>query len=93
VNFDAYEATYGTIGGIIVLLTWFYVLGFVIVVGAEMNAEIEHASPWGRDRARAPARRPRCKVGLAAFRAHAMQDVDGPNVPTSGPTVAGHSSL
>jgi len=67
-NFGAYEATYGTVGGIIVMLTWFYVLGFVIVVGAEMNAEIERASPWARDRPRRPARRPRCKIGLAACR-------------------------
>jgi len=72
-NFGAYETTYGTVGGIIVLLTWFYVLGFVIIVGAEMNAEIEHASPWGRDRPRASARRKRCKVGLAARREYEKQ--------------------
>jgi membrane protein len=49
VNFGNYEAAYGTIGGIILLLLWFYLSGFVIVVGAEMNAEIEHASPWGKN--------------------------------------------
>jgi membrane protein len=76
-NFGAYETTYGTVGGIIVLLTWFYVLGFVIVVGAEMNAEIEHASPWGRDRPRASARRKRCKVGLAACREYEKQGAAG----------------
>ena len=77
VNFGAYETTYGTVGGIIVLLTWFYVLGFVIVVGAEMNAEIEHASPWGRDRPRASPRRKRCKVGLAACREYEKQGAAG----------------
>ena len=76
-NFGAYETTYGTVGGIIVLLTWFYVLGFVIIVGAEMNAEIEHASPWGRDRPRASARRKRCKVGLAACREYEKQGAAG----------------
>src|SRR4030095_8005771 len=31
------------------LLLWFYISGLVILVGAEMNAEIEHASPRGKD--------------------------------------------
>jgi membrane protein len=44
-----YNATYGTIGGVIVLLLWLYLSGFAILVGAEMNAEIEHASPYGKD--------------------------------------------
>ncbi len=46
VNFGQYEATYGVIGGIIVFLLWLYMAGLVIVIGAELNAEIEHASPW-----------------------------------------------
>ena len=48
-HFGSYNATYGTIAGIIVLLTWFYVSSLAILVGAELNAEIEHASPYGKD--------------------------------------------
>ena len=48
VNFTNYEATYGTVGGVIVVLLWFYVSGIAILTGAEMNAEIEHASPYGK---------------------------------------------
>jgi membrane protein len=48
-NFAAYNATYGTIGGVIVLLLWLYVSSLAILVGAELNAEIEHASPYGKD--------------------------------------------
>jgi len=48
-NFGSYNATYGTIGGIIVTLTWFYVSALAILFGAELNAEIEHASPYGKD--------------------------------------------
>jgi membrane protein len=44
----AYES-YGVIGGVMVLMLWFYLSGLVILVGAEMNAEIEHASEWGKD--------------------------------------------
>jgi len=48
-NFGSYNATYGAIGGVIVLLLWFYVSALAVLVGAEMNAEIEHASPYGKD--------------------------------------------
>ncbi|MEP6918279.1 MAG: YihY/virulence factor BrkB family protein [Acidobacteriota bacterium] len=47
--FGDYNATYGTLGAFIVLLTWFYLSGLVILVGAELNAEIEHASPYGKN--------------------------------------------
>jgi membrane protein len=49
VNFGSYNATYGTIGGVMVLMLWLYLSGLVIIVGAEMNAEIEHASPHGKE--------------------------------------------
>jgi membrane protein len=41
--------TYGAIGGIMVLMLWFYCSGIALLLGAEMNAEIEHASPYGKD--------------------------------------------
>jgi membrane protein len=47
--FGDYNKTYGTLAGFIVLLTWFYLSGLAILVGAELNAEIEHASPYGKD--------------------------------------------
>ncbi len=47
-NFGGYES-YGIIGGVMVLMLWFYLSGLVILLGAEMNAEIEHASPYGKD--------------------------------------------
>jgi membrane protein len=48
-NFANYNETYGTIGGVIVLLLWFWLSGLAILMGAELNAEIEHASPYGKD--------------------------------------------
>jgi membrane protein len=48
-QFSDYNAAYGALGGVMVLLLWFYVSSLAILVGAEMNAEIEHASPHGKD--------------------------------------------
>jgi membrane protein len=47
-NFTDYNASYGAVGGVIVLLLWFYVSSLAILAGAELNAEIEHASPYGK---------------------------------------------
>jgi membrane protein len=49
VNISSYAATYGAIGGVMVLMLWLYISGAVILLGAEMNAEIEHASPYGKE--------------------------------------------
>ena len=43
------NATYGAIGGVMVLMLWFYCSGIALLMGAELNAEIEHASPYGKD--------------------------------------------
>jgi membrane protein len=42
-NFSNYTAVHGAIGGVIVLLLWFYLSGFALLVGAELNAEINKA--------------------------------------------------
>ena len=47
-NFGSYDKTYGAIGGVIVLMTWFYISGFVFVLGGELNALLEHASVEGK---------------------------------------------
>jgi membrane protein len=43
-NFADYGATYGSIGGVILLMLWLYLSGLVLLIGAEINAEIEHAA-------------------------------------------------
>ena len=48
-NFGNYDATYGSIGAVIVLLLYFYISAAVLLFGAEMNAVIEHASVEGKD--------------------------------------------
>jgi membrane protein len=71
----SYQA-YGVIGGVMVLLLWFYLSGFAILLGAELNAEIEHASPYGKDVGeRAPGEKK--KIGAAAERAAAERLASG----------------
>ena len=40
-NFGSYNETYGTIGGVIILLTWLWLSSFIVLAGAELNSEIE----------------------------------------------------
>ncbi len=37
----SYDATYGPLGAIVGMMMWFYVTAFVVLVGAELNAELE----------------------------------------------------
>lgn len=37
-NFGAFTATYGSIGGIIVLMIWLYLSAYIIIIGGEINA-------------------------------------------------------
>lgn len=48
-NFGSYDKTYGSIGAVIVLLLWLYLSGFIILIGAEINAVIEHSSQEGKE--------------------------------------------
>jgi membrane protein len=58
-HFGNYNVAYGSIGGVIILMTWFYILSLIYLVGGEINAVIEQHSPEGkREGARAPGAKP-----------------------------------
>jgi membrane protein len=42
--FNSYSVTYGSLGAVIILLMWFYITGLMLLVGAEINSEIECAA-------------------------------------------------
>ena len=42
-NFGSYNKTYGSIGAVIVLLTWMYLGGLVLLVGGQINAVLKHS--------------------------------------------------
>ena len=41
-EFGNFNKTYGSLGAIIVLMMWFYLSSFVVLLGGEINAELEH---------------------------------------------------
>jgi membrane protein len=41
-NFANYNETYGSLGAVIGLMVWFWVSAMVVLIGAEVNAELEH---------------------------------------------------
>jgi membrane protein len=46
--FNSYSITYGSLGAVIILLTWFYICGLMLLVGAEINSQIEAAAAQNR---------------------------------------------
>ena len=42
--FNNFSVTYGSLGAVIILLTWFYITGLTLLLGAEINSEIEAAA-------------------------------------------------
>ena len=98
-NFTDFSASYGTVGGVMVVLLWLYVSGIAILVAAELNAEIEHASPHGK----APGQKTpagRRVIGARATRMWQERPVDvATEVPTPRETsgaatpAGGHSPV
>jgi membrane protein len=85
-RFSDYNAAYGAIGGVMVLMLWFYVSSLAILVGAEMNAEIEHASPYGKEPGeKVPGQRK--QIGARAARAWQARHAAGRQL--AGGTAAG----
>jgi membrane protein len=42
-NFSSYNKTYGSLGGVIVFLTWLWITNIIILLGAEFNSEMERS--------------------------------------------------
>lgn len=52
-NFGSYNETYGALGAIIVVMLWLYITTYVVIAGAELNAELERQTV--RDTTRGPS--------------------------------------
>ena len=65
-NFGSYTAVHGAIGTIVILMLWLYLSGFALLVGAELNAEIDKALSPATEQPQGPGRRK--AIGPAAQR-------------------------
>lgn len=61
--FNSYSITYGSLGAVIILLTWFYISGLMLLVGAEINSQIEAAAAQRR-LAERPVRAPALETAV-----------------------------
>jgi len=59
--FNNYTVTYGSLGAVIILLTWFYITGLMLLLGAEINSQTEAAA--AERRLQQEDRRPRLAEG------------------------------
>ena len=53
-RFASSEETFGALGAVLLLLTWFYLTAFAVLLGAELNAELERQT--ARDTTEGPER-------------------------------------
>ncbi len=47
-NFGSYDKTYGTLGGFVALLVWFWISNIAILFGMELNSEIERGREFAQ---------------------------------------------
>lgn len=76
-NFGNYDKTYGSLGAVVVLLTWIYLSSYVLLFGAELNSELEHQT--AKDTTPGP------EQPLGARGAWAADHVAGPSEPPIQP--------
>jgi membrane protein len=91
-HFGSYNVTFGSIGGVVLLMTWFYLTAFIFIMGGEVNAILEAASDEGKaSGARAPGeappppeQRPSAMPPGAAKRADVAAETPGGAAPPPG---------
>jgi membrane protein len=79
-NFGSYNETYGSLGAVVILLMWFWLSAFIVLLGAELNSEMEP------DRARfdhgsATAARPSRRLRRRQRRRGALNKICSPELP------------
>src|ERR1700739_5021856 len=53
-NFNSYNKTYGSLGGVVILLTWLYLSALMVLFGAVINAQSERQTRKDSTEGRAP---------------------------------------
>jgi membrane protein len=95
-NFGSYDKTYGALGGVIVLFLWMWISSLVLLVGAEVNALIEHRSPEGkRQGAKSMAQAGTAPIATSPARGEPMRagGAARPAPPPGRPRLAGLAAI
>jgi membrane protein len=92
-HFGNYNATYGSLGGVVVFLTWIYLTAYIILMGGELNSELERQQAM-EAKAKEPAIPP-CVPSAAPqpARAESLRPAPPPPEPRSKVPVAGVAAL
>ena len=80
-NFGNYNATYGSLGGVVVFLTWLYLSGYILLMGGELNSELERQQA-------AKAKGLAAAGGAVAVEAVSPTGAAQPQVPAPAPVPA-----
>jgi membrane protein len=85
-EFASYNKTYGSLGAVVVLMMWLYLTAYAVLLGAELNAELEHQTaqdtttgprlPMGRRGARMAD----TVAGLSEAEGRRLAKADGPSL-------------
>jgi membrane protein len=90
-HFSSYDKTYGTLAGVIVLLVWLWISNLAILLGAELDAELERqrAIAAGMRPANEPYMRLRDDRAVEADRDPGLAEWDRPSRTRHGPSMIG----
>jgi membrane protein len=84
-NFGNYNATYGSLGGVVVFLTWLYLTSYVLLMGGELNSELERQqAEKNPELAAAAGRKPGQAAGEATLGPQSSASARPQPVPASG---------
>ena len=86
-NFGTYDATYGSLGAAMGMMMWMWISAIVVLLGAELNAEIE------RETKRDPPARKRLETFPVARSFSLADEQPGANFKTVHYAVAGRHSV